>query len=208
MNPDDLRQAWQVSSSQSRLRIDAELLVKEVQRNQRQFAYMILARDIREVVVALVLIPIWLFLGSMWSLPWTWYLAIPGLIFIAAFMIIDRFGHSQRPPEPDKSIREQISYSLAQVEHQIWLLRNVFWWYILPIALPCAIFLGHNAWMLRAPRWESVLATLLAILISGSMMGFVYWLNQKAVRCGLEPRRGELTELLLNLSDETNAGCP
>ena len=35
MNPDDFKQAWQTQSSQTRLTIDAELLLKEVRRNQR-----------------------------------------------------------------------------------------------------------------------------------------------------------------------------
>src|SRR6185436_18118907 len=98
MSPDDFQQAWQASSSQGRVMIDADLLVKEVRRNQQQFACTILARDIREVGVALILIPVWLYLGSWLSLPWTWYLTIPGLIWIAAFMIVDRRRHSQRPP--------------------------------------------------------------------------------------------------------------
>ena len=37
MNPDDFKQAWQAQSSQTRLTIDAELLLKEVRRNQRRF---------------------------------------------------------------------------------------------------------------------------------------------------------------------------
>jgi hypothetical protein len=205
MSPDDFQQAWQASSSQSRLRIDADLLVKELQRNQRQFDFMIFARDIREVVVALTMIPVWLFLGWAWALPWAWYLVIPGLVFVAAFMIFDRFRHSQRPPEPDASMREQISHSLAQVDHQIWLLRKVFWWYLLPLALPCGAFFAQVAWKMRALGWVGALTALVTISIFGSIMGFVYWLNQKAVRCGLEPRRQELKTLLSSFGDESDS---
>ncbi len=202
MNPDDLQQAWQASSSQGRLKINADLLIQDLQRKQRQFEYMILARDIREVVMALIMIPVWLLLGWTWSLPWTWYLGIPGLTFVAVFMAIDRYRHSQRPPEPDASMREQIAHSLAQVEHQIWLLRNVSWWYILPLALPCVAFLAHIAWKMRAVGWEGALVMLVTISVFGSIMGFVYWLNQKAVRCGLEPRRQELETLVSSLGDD------
>jgi len=206
MSPDDFQQAWQASASQSRVTIDADLLVKEVRRNQQQFACTILARDIREVGVALILIPVWLYLGSWLSLPWTWYLTIPGLIWIAAFMLVDRRRHSQRPPEPDGPLREQITYSLAQVEHQIWLLRNVLWWYILPIAVPCLAFFVQNAWesYVRGREFvDFVPPFLFSATVCGGIMAFVYWLNQKAVRSGLEPRRKELETLLSSLGDET-----
>jgi hypothetical protein len=203
MKPDNFQQAWQSSESERRITIDSGLLLKEVQRNDQQFRATILMRDIREVVVALILIPVWLYMGATLNLGWTWYLTIPGLIFIAAFMIIDRFRHNQRPPEQGEPLRQQVECSLAQVEHQIWLLRNVFWWYILPIALPCAAFFAQVAWGNRARGWDNILSTLFSATFAGGIMVFIYWLNQKAVRSGLEPRRQELAELLSSLDDET-----
>lgn len=205
MNPDDFQQAWRASSPQSHLSINSDLLIQDLRRRQLQFEYMTVARDIREVVVALIMVPVWLFLGWAWSLHWTWYLGIPGMIFVAAFIVVDRRVHSQRPPEPTAPIREQIAHALVQIEHQIWLLRNVFWWYILPIALPCAAFFGQNAWELRTRGWENALVTLVVTAISGGIFGFVYWLNQKAVRCTLEPRRQELETLLSSLGDEASS---
>lgn len=205
MSPDDFQKAWQASSSQSRVTIDADLLLKEVQRNQQQFAYTILARDIREVGVALILIPVWLYLGARLSLPWTWYLTIPGLIWVAAFMLVDRRRHRQLAPEPDGPLREQIKYSLAQVEHQIWLLRNVLWWYILPIAVPCLAFFAHNTWRIRSLGWNAALSFLFCVAFLSGVTVFVYWLNQKAVRSVLEPRRQELEALLASFDDEMDA---
>ncbi len=204
MSPDNFQQAWQASTSHVRMTVDADLLSKEVQRNESQFAATILLRDLREVVVALIMIPVWIFLGVMLSLLWTWYLCIPGLIFVAAYMIVDRRRHGRPRPEADGPLREHVKYSLGQVEHQIWLLRNVFWWYIMPVALPCMIFFVHVAWRKRAVGWDSVLFTLVSTAVFCSVMGFVYWLNQKAVRNSLEPRQQELKELLSNLSDETD----
>jgi len=37
MNPDNFKQTWQTQTSESRLTIDAELLLNEVRRNQRHF---------------------------------------------------------------------------------------------------------------------------------------------------------------------------
>ena len=96
-----------------------------------------------------------------------------------------------------------VEESLAQVEHQIWLLRNVGWWGLLPFAVPAMAFVGHTFW--RASRgnvWEAAIATTLAVAIVGGVHGWVYWLNQKAVRSTLEPRQRELQGLLKSLKDE------
>jgi len=44
MNPDNFQQVWQTQTSQTRLTIDAELLLKEVRRNQQYFAATIFWR--------------------------------------------------------------------------------------------------------------------------------------------------------------------
>ena len=49
MDPDKYQQAWQAQSSQARVTVDANLLLKEVQRSQRNFRAMIFWRDFREV---------------------------------------------------------------------------------------------------------------------------------------------------------------
>ena len=63
MEPDKYQQAWQAHSSQTRVTVDADLLLKEVQRSQRNFRAMIFWRDFREVGVALLMLPLWFYLG-------------------------------------------------------------------------------------------------------------------------------------------------
>ena len=58
MDPDNLQQAWQAQSSQTRVTIDADLLLKEVQRNQRDFRATIFRRDVIEVGVGLLMLPV------------------------------------------------------------------------------------------------------------------------------------------------------
>ena len=80
MNPDNFQEAWRAQTSHSRLSIDPDVLLQEVQRNQRQFAATIFWRDVREVGIALLMIPLWVFLGIRLSLPWAWYLTVPALV--------------------------------------------------------------------------------------------------------------------------------
>ena len=45
MNPDDLKQAWQTQALSTGLRVDPELLLQEVRRNQQYFTAMIFWRS-------------------------------------------------------------------------------------------------------------------------------------------------------------------
>ena len=93
MDPDDFKRAWQTQSSQTRLTIDAELLLKEVEHNQRHFDATIFWRDVREVGTSLLMVPVWIYLGATLSLPWTWYLSVPAMLWVAGYMLADRMRH-------------------------------------------------------------------------------------------------------------------
>jgi hypothetical protein len=200
MNPDDLKQTWR--KQKSHLAIEPELLLQELRRNEQQFAATIFCRDVREIVVALILLPVWVFMGVSLSSPWTWYLAMPGIVWVAGFLVVDRMRHKPGAPQPGEPLRECAGRSLRQVEHQIWLLRNVLWWYLLPLMVPVFVFIGHLAWLDRDDGWNNVFDTIPPLVVVALVTGVIYWLNQLAVRKELEPRRDELRTLLSSLDDE------
>jgi hypothetical protein len=92
---------------------------------------------------------------------------------------------------------------MAQVEHQIWLLRHVLWWGLLPLAFSVLPFVGQVAWQGRSGGWGTALVVSSVVAFVVIVFAGVYWLNQYAVRCELEPRRRELETLLISLEDET-----
>ena len=153
----------------------------------------------REVGVALLAVPLWIYLGREMHRSWTWYLFIPVFLWVAGFHLADRIHQKRRQPKPDNTLRECIESSLAQIEHQIWLLLNVFWWNVLPFGAVTAVYFAQRAWLARnhgltaLSHWGEVAAVAVLILWG------VYWLNQFAVRKGLEPRRRELETLLASL---------
>jgi hypothetical protein len=204
MNPDDFKQAWQTQTSQTRLMIEGDLLLKEVRRNEQYFTAMIFWRDVREVGVALLLVPVWFYLGAKLALPWAWYLMVPALVWVAAYMLVDRMRHHEKLREPAEPLRQRVENSLAQVEHQIWLLRNVLWWYLLPLILPSLAFIGQVAWRERSGGWWTALAATVVVMVVAVVFAGIYWLNQYAVRAALGPRRQELEALLMSLKDETS----
>jgi hypothetical protein len=202
MEPDHLQQAWQ-KQPPARLAIDPDLVLTEVRRTQKQFTTMIFWRDLREFVVAILMVPVWLAMGAMLGLPWAWYLMIPVLLWYTLFMLWDLVRHRQQPSQSDEPLRQHVLHSLAQVERQIWVLRNVFWWALVPFALAAFAFVGQLAWQDRTPDWwlgAVVLSFVVAVIIG--VFAYVFWLNQLALRRHLEPRRQELQTLLQGLTDE------
>ena len=205
MDPDKYQQAWKADAARMHVTIDADLLSNEVQRSHRDFQSTIFWRDIREAGTSLLLIPIWLAMGIPLSLPWTWYLTVPALIWVAGFILVDRRRHPQRPSEPGEPLLYYVKESLTQVEHQIWLLRNVFWWYLLPFAISIMAFFLHVAWRSSSVWWEFALFAGVLGLFLLVLYGATYRLNQRAVREQLEPRRQDLLKLVASLEDETNS---
>ncbi len=208
MNPDELKGVWLAQKAQSPITIGADLLLKQVLRNRQSFSTTIFWRDMREVGVSLAMVPVWFYLGAKYSLPWSWYLTVPVLLWVAGFMLVDRTRHSRRPPEAGEPLCTHVAGSLAQVEHQIWLLRNVAWWYLLPPGATVLAFFAQVGWMARDVGWLIVPVLAAMVLFVLAVLAGVFWLNQRAVRTELEPRRQELRELLATLRDPGETGAP
>jgi len=203
-DPDSYQQAWQAQSSQSRVTIDADLLLQEVQRNERDFQAIIFRRDFGEVAIGLIMLPVWFYLGVTQSLPWTWYLTVPVLVWVVGFVLVYRMRHKQECSKPDEPLLHCVQRSLIEVENQIWLVRNSFWWYILPFAISILAFTFHVSW-LRSRDWLDALDDVNSVvfIVFVAIFYFLYYKNQVAVRWQLEPRRQELLKLLASLGDES-----
>ena len=205
MDPDKFQKAWKADAAQTRVTVDADSLSKEVQRSHQGFQSTILRRDLREVGISLLMLPCWFYMGNSMSLPWTWYLTVPAIVWVAGFFVVDRKRHPQRPSAPGEPLLFYVKESLTQVEHQIWLLRNVFWWYLLPYSIAVMAFFLQVAWEISSNWWGFV-------AFSGGLAFFLfvlYWatylINQRAVRVRLEPRRQDLLKLVASLENETNS---
>jgi len=101
------------------------------------------------------------------------------------YMLADLVRHKRQPPEPGEPLRQRVESSLAQVERQIWLLRNVLWWYLLPLALTILVFVGQVAWKLRFGGWQTALALSGIVLLVVVAFAGIHRMNQDAVRSEL-----------------------
>jgi CubicO group peptidase (beta-lactamase class C family) len=200
MDPDSFQQAWQ-SQPRTRVTVDAGLLLQEVQRNQSDFLSTVSRQDFSEVGVALVLLPVWVYLGNVFSLPWSWYLGVPAIAWIAGFILYYRLRHPMKVSSLNEPLVDCVMESLRQVDQRIWLQRNVLWWYLLPPGISLLVFFRHVA-LLRSEDGLAALGRADVFIILIVVYLFVYFRNQYTVKTELEPRRAELMTLLMSLGDE------
>jgi hypothetical protein len=201
MNFEAMQKAWQSQDAGVKVTIDADVLLKEVRRNRQQFWMTIFWRDVREVGVAAILT--WLFLH--WAIrdrEWSLYLLSFSCFGVGLFLLVDRWLQHRKRPVTNDSLRSCIEASLIQVNHQIWLLKNVFWWYLLPLAAALGISIGASIWRTRQAGFSVMMGWGVFVLVGVLIYWGVYWLNQFAVRKVLEPRRQELETLLTSLNEQ------
>jgi CubicO group peptidase (beta-lactamase class C family) len=206
MDPDQYQRAWRAQSSQTRVTIDADLLLKQVQRGQQVLRAATFFGDFGVIGILLLLLPVWIYMGMTAALPWTWYLMVPADIWIIGFILVGRARQKRKPSESGEPLLKSVKESLALVERQIWLSRKTLWWYLLPTLIPMLLFFAHVAWQLgiETNQWLVALAfgTFLFVFAL-AVYASVYYIIQRGVRKHHEPRRQELLALLSSLSDET-----
>jgi hypothetical protein len=127
---DDLQKTWQ-SQPEARVRVDADVLLTELRRNQRSFKRTIFFRDFREVFI-LACCAVFFFVTGLDDEGWTWLLLVAACIWVAGYFLVDRYRRLSRVASFGDSLSGCVEASLNEVEHQIWLLQNILWWYLLP----------------------------------------------------------------------------
>jgi hypothetical protein len=191
MSFDELQQTWQ-SQPGAKVRVDAAALLQQLRRSQRDFKVTIFWRDFREVFVAAAM-AVWFAWDGFSGDGWPWVLLGATCVWVGGFIMVDRFRRRGRAARFGDSLLGCVEASLEDVEHQIWLLRNVFWWYLLPPGIGMAVAFVHMGLKMNTePAWLGWLLMAPVALVCVAVFGFVYWLNQYAVRKHLEPRRQEL----------------
>jgi len=211
MDFDELQKTWQQVQDGSKLIIDTDVLTNEVKRNKKAFESFIFRRDALEVTAGIIVAVIFLF-GAV---KFRHNLLLAGsLIFMAAygtylaiFFPVDRALQRRKAPLQTGSLHDCINVSLTQINHQIWLLKNVFWWYLLPCAVPVTLYLIVVYWYKASHDWVTIIMFSISILIVILTLWWAYRLNQSAVKKHLIPRKEELEQLLASLkSNGTTVG--
>lgn len=201
MAPDKYQQAWQEQSSQTRVTVDADLLLQEAQRHQRDFRTVIAWQDYGHIVVSLLTVPMWIAVGVAKALPWTWYLMVPVYFWSVGFTLVFRARRKRPPEDPDQPLVSCVKELLASVEHQIWMQRNIYWLSVLPTFVVTQAFMTHVSFL--SGDWpDSLIASAGTLVFLSALFCFMYYTNKRHTAAKYEPQRQELLALLARFRDD------
>lgn len=190
MNFEQLQQHWQQQDARPQPKVDASLLLQEVRRNHRSIETKIFWRDFREVAAAVFAALYFALRGP----DWTYHLLAVAAAGVGLYLLVDRLRQRRHRPSQWEDLRTFVEQSLSQTRPQTWLLRNVLWWYLLPLTVPLLVSMAVNADSLQQGMCLGVITCLLIF--------FIYRLNQKVVTSDLVPREQELERLLAGISEQ------
>lgn len=189
MTLDEYREAWQEQADEDRNAPAEEELLARVKRRAEAFDRKIFWRDVREIGAALLVTALF----GWWSLRAGEPLVrIGALVVVAgAALVVWRLRAARRDGTDERAalpVAERIRAEMRKLNAQIELLESVLWWYVSPFVVGLALMiLGGDGSI------ASSLLQVTLVLLAGAA---VWWLNRRAVRRGLRPRRRELADLL------------
>src|SRR5262245_41107511 len=190
MNDQELKDLWRKQKMGAAPPSDARTQVDAMRKKMAQLHGTLKARDLRELVVAALVVIIFTVYLFKFPYPLTRVgslIVIGGALFAAWKMIEGR----RRVPQPDAGV--PVAHWLKQerdrVHHEAELLRTVLWWYILPLCLGPVVFF----WGLPHVTLTSKIGYAGVTALMGAV---IYWMNQWARRKQLLPVKDELEALL------------
>ena len=206
--PDDweeLQMMWQAEADQTQLRVSMDQMADIARQRANELRRVIDVRDLREIIVSIIMIPLWIWMGVTMGQPWTWYLTLIPFVWggVYQWFIRRRRQQTVRNLDPQQSLLGTLQSDRREVQHQINHLGSVHKWYLLPYGVPLVIYFLHLAWLSTDTSMEF-------IGFAGGLNGFlalvyylVYRANQTVVRKDLRPRLQTLDGLIAKLQDST-----
>lgn len=204
MSFDELQLVWQHERSAT---VPADVdtaLLRQVQADSRKFSRRIFWRDVREVGASILVA--FVFGKVAWEAQregggsWPAWVAAALPLGVAAFLLVDRWRSRQREAPQGDALLIEIDRAQRAVGDQIKLLRNVFWWYLLPLLLSGLLLVLQVvlfAPMSLPPLLGGLVKTMVgiaALLPLGAINWWIWKLNQNAVKNNLQPQWDELAE--------------
>jgi len=188
MNDEELKQLWR-DSCHTRDTIEISFEIKDA---LRKFDRHIQRRDWQEIVIAIVLIPVFAlvayFIEPMLSRVAA-TITIPALLFIVFKL---RQVKRSRPEYDSSSLKEYLALYRIYLLNQKLLLERALYWYILPCGLPMLLFfIGQKRYLLAA--------------LTLPLYYMVYRINKKAAKEELQPLIDKVDNQLTDLESDVAA---
>jgi hypothetical protein len=192
MNASELENIWKKQPAFTPSRESIAQIAATVCSADRKFRQRIWWRDAIEIAVAVALAGGFALLGRTW-LRW---ISITSVLFVAAYLVRSRI--SREPIRKTLNVTEQLEQMIRDTEKQMHLLRSIAWWYLLPCSV-AAVAIALDG--LQRQVNLSHLLTFGGVFVP--LYTAIYWLNQRAVRRLLQPRRANLQNALSELRQQS-----
>jgi hypothetical protein len=200
---DKLQSAWQCQHARAKLlnNADADVLLKEVRQNEQRWRTINLWDAMLEIGGGFLGALFFSYLGvrqANWNpfrLPgWDFLLVAFACAGMGSFRLMNRILQRRKQTTANDPLKACIEASLKEVNHDIWLQRDVFWWCWLPFTTVFAISFCYASLRWHTPKFVAFL-----VLFVIPLAWWGYRLSHFTVRKVLEPRRQELEALLASL---------
>jgi hypothetical protein len=194
MNIDELKEALhQLESETDSTSLDLDAVREQVVKSRRQLNFRDLRESVASVVVVVLFAPaIFTRLPAMTRLG-----ACVTCLAAVVIGVVLWLGNRRYRSRPELSVDDYLGAEIAHLDYQVWLLRNVSWWYLAPLAIGFLMFV----WGMNPVPSALVLSVGYYFLDR-----FINWLNQRAVRNVLIPQRNELIRVRASLNEPEASG--
>jgi hypothetical protein len=206
----ELKEIWKTASQVERIKFDLSRLMIDLNKKMRSIERAIRRRDRREIVAAVLMIPIYGYLA--YEIPFMMSKIGSIVILIWCVYVIFKLRNVQktkRKTDLSLSFSEQLESQKTHMTQQVKLLDTVLYWYILPPYIGNIIFIFG----LSDPseyEWSNIVLDVylplsmpykIAYLVSGAIVsGVILWLNKSIVKKTLKPLIDETEEVQLQLN--------
>lgn len=190
----DLKNLWQNTPPQERIRLNQSLLLQEISQEAKEIDQKIRVRDRAEIGVALVMMPFFALVAWFMPFPLT-KLGAALVIPWCAFVIFQlkrarrRSVHNFAAP-----IQTYLQQYRGYLQHQVQLLKGVLYWYLLPFTVCMVLFYAGFYSNTSHLAFHLVLVFVLNLL--------VYLANRYAVKKDLQPLLHKIDHTISALEKE------
>jgi len=197
MKLDDLKQDWQQTLSSAPTTDNLKEVIKVLEKETTKIDNEIKRRDILEISIAILLIPVWIYglFNSVSLMQTTGYI----IAIVSCCYIPYRLVKAKRITiSTDKSIKAFLETEKQKTQQQKQLLESIVWWYIAPLTISIVLItLGATVNGTGMPQLNSILTSyygFLLLLIVG-----IYLLNKRAAKKKFAPLLKQIEQRLAEL---------
>lgn len=192
---EELQEAWKSQDTRATVRI--VLLLESIRKKTRYYNRVLFLRNVREgwgtILAAIFFICFAESDAASKSQLWPFYLAMAILFGIGVFRVRDNIRQKRKALQYSNSAMSFIECSLMQINHRIWLLENIFWWWVLPVSVGGLLIVAQIILLVGMQDPITLYLKLgKGVGIVCVILAAVYWGNLWTARKYWQPRKTEL----------------